>query len=170
MAGIVERIPQELQAVLGSVSDELGRTCGFIKRERGFSASEFLITLVFGWLGCCRASIESLAERLGISGSGLQQRLTKEASEFLRLVFLQALKRLVASRQVPIPLLAKFQGVYVEDCTTISLPAAMADEFRGCGGSDEESGKAALRLFTSYELKTGTLQQVATAEARGPRF
>ena len=168
MASIVERIPQALQATFGSDSDEVARTCGFIKRERGFSGSEFVRTLVFSWLGRARASIETLAERLGITGSGLQQRLTKEASECLRLVFMRALETLLASRPVRIPLLAKFSGVYVEDCTTISLPAAMADEFRGCGGSDEESGKAALRLFTSYELKTGTLQQVATAEARGP--
>lgn len=168
MAGIVERIPQELQAIFGSVSDEASRACGFIKRERRFSGSEFVRTLVFGWLGRARASIESLAERLGISGSGLQQRLTKEASECLRLVLMRALEKLLAGRQARIPLMAKFQGVYVEDCTTISLPAAMADEFRGCGGSDEESGKAALRLFTSYELKTGTWQQVATAEGRGP--
>jgi hypothetical protein len=167
MAGIVERIPQALQAVFGSVSDEVARTCGFIIRERGFSGSEFVRTLVFGWLGRSRASIEHLAEKLRISGSGLQQRLTREASECLRLVFMRALEVLLASRTVRIPLLAKFNGVYVEDCTTISLPAALADEFPGCGGSDDESGKAALRLFTSYELKTGALRQVATADGRG---
>ena len=167
MAGIVERIPQTLQVIFGSVSDEVARTCGFIKRERGFSGSEFVRTLVFGWLGRSRASIENLAGRLRISGSGLQHRLTREASECLRLVFMRALEVLLASRTVRIPLLAKFNGVYVEDCTTISLPAALADEFPGCGGSDEESGKAALRLFTSYELKTGALRQVATAHGRG---
>jgi len=167
MAGIVERIPQALQAVFGSVSDEIARTCGFIKRERGFSGSEFVRTLVFGWLGRSRAAIESLAAKLGISGSGLQQRLSREASECLRLVFSRALEVLLATRTARIPLLAKFNGLYVEDCTTISLPAALADEFPGCGGSDEESGKAALRLFTSYELKTGTVRQVATAGGRG---
>ncbi len=167
MAGIVERIPQVLQAVFGNFSNEVGRSCGFIQRERGFSGSEFVRTLVFGWLGRPRASVENLAEKLGITGSGLQQRLTERASECLRLVFLQALQVLMASRTARIPLLAKFNGVYVEDCTTVSLPAALADLFPGCGGSDEESGKSALRLFTSYELKTGTLCQVATAGARG---
>ena len=165
MAGIVERIPQDLQEVFGSVSDELGRSTGFIKRTRAFSGAEFVRALVFGWLCCARATIEDLADRLGITASALQQRLTKEASEFLRLAFENALNRMLGSRNVRIPLLAKFTAVHVEDCTTISLPAGMEDEFRGCGGSDEESGKAALRLFTSYELKTGTLVQVAAAEA-----
>lgn len=168
MASIVERIPQALQAIFGADCDEIARTCGFVKRERGFCGSEFVRTLVFGWLSRTRASIESLADRLGITGSALQQRLSPEAVECLRQVFARALKLLLASRSARIPLLAKFNGVYVEDCTTIALPAEMADEFRGCGGSDEESGAAALRLFTSYELKTGTLVQVAAAEARGP--
>jgi hypothetical protein len=167
MSGIVERIPRVLQAVFGSVSDEAARTCGFIKRKRGFSGAEFVRTLVFGWLGRPETSIENLADKLGISGSALQQRLTREASEFLRLVFTRALEAMLSSRPARIPLLAKFNGVYLEDCTTVSLPAALADEFPGCGGSDEESGKAALRLFTSYELKKGTLQQVAQAQGRG---
>jgi Transposase DDE domain len=167
MAGIVERIPQVLQAIFGSDADKLARTSGFIQRERGFSGSDFVRALVFGWLARPRAAIESLADRLGISGSGLQQRLTKPASEFLRQVLMKAVETLLASRPVPIPLLAKFNGVYVEDCTTISLPPELAGEFPGCGGSDENSGKAALRLFTSYELKSGKLQQLATADGRG---
>jgi hypothetical protein len=168
MADIVERIPQVLQAVFGEISDEVAQTCGFIKRERKFSGGDFVRTLVFGWFGRSRAPIEDLAERLGISGSGLQQRLTAEACECLRLVLMQAVGILFRSRPARIPLLAKFNGVYVEDCSTISLPPTLAEVFRGCGGSDEQSGKAALRLFTSYELKAGALCKLATAEGRGP--
>jgi hypothetical protein len=167
MAGIVEWIPQALQAVLGSVSDEIARTCGFIVRQRGFSGSQFVQALVFGWLGRPRASVEILSQRLGITGSGLQQRLTELAAEFLRLVFLRALQVLLASRAARIPLLAKFNGIYAEDCTTISLPAELADLFPGCGGSDETSGKSALRVFTCYELKTGKMQHMAIAGGRG---
>lgn len=42
MAGIVERIPQVLQAIFGSDADKLARTSGFIQRERGFSGSDFV--------------------------------------------------------------------------------------------------------------------------------
>lgn len=170
MADIVERIPQALQAVFGDISDEMARSSGFIKRKRRFSGAKFVRTLVFVWLARPRASIESLAERLGISGSGLQQRLTAAAWQCLRLVLMCALDTLLASRPARIPLLAKFNGVYAEDCTTIALPPCMADEFRGCGGSTEESGKAALRVFTCYELKTGVVQHLAIAQARGSDF
>lgn len=167
MLGIVERIPLLLQAIFGQIADEAARATGFIQRERGFSGSDFVRALVFGWLACPQASIENLADELGITGPGLQQRLTEPASEFLWSVLKQALELLVASRVARIPLLAKFVGVYAEDCSTISLPEALADQFPGCGGNDQHSGKSALRLFASYELKTGTLQQLATATARG---
>jgi hypothetical protein len=167
MAGIVERIPWVLQAIFGPVADEVAKRCGFIRRERGFSGSEFVRALVFGWLARPRAAIESLAETLSISGSGLQQRLTASAGECLRLVLVEAVNTLLASRAARIPVLAKFTGVYVEDCSTISLPAALADQFPGCGSGDGESGQAALRLFTSYELKTGKLERLVAARGRG---
>jgi hypothetical protein len=167
MAGIVERIPLALQAIFGAVADHAARKCGFIRRQRGFSGAEFVRALVFGWLARPGASIESLAETLGISGSGLQQRLTAAAVECLRLVLSEAVKVVMSSRSARIPLLAKFTGVYVEDCSTISLPAALADQFPGCGNGDGESGQAALRLFASYELKTGTLRHLAVARGRG---
>ena len=167
MDGIVARIPRLLQAIFGEVADTAARTTGFIQRERGFSGSGFVRALVFGWLAGPRASIEVLAEGLGISGAGLQQRLTKSASETLWTVLTAAVEQLAASRVVPIPRLAKFNGVYAEDCSNIGLPAEMADQFPGCGCHDGQSGKAALRLFVSYELKAGTLPQLAVAQARG---
>jgi hypothetical protein len=167
MDGIVERIPQVLQEIFGNVADRVARTCGFIQRERGFSGSDFIRTLVFGWLQRPGASIESLGDELGISGSGLQQRLTDLAVEFVRQVLMQAVQTLLAGRRARIPLLSRFTEVCVEDCSTISLSPEAADEFPGCGGNDEESGKAALRLFACYELKMGRLRQLAIAQARG---
>jgi hypothetical protein len=167
MAGIVERIPLALQAIFGTVADHAARESRFIQRERGFSGAEFVRALVFGWLARPQAAIDSLAETLGISGSGLQQRLTMSAVECLRLVLFEAVQMWMSSRKVRIPLLAKFTGVYVEDCSTISLPAALADQFPGCGNGDGQSGQAALRLFASYELKTGTLHHLAIARGRG---
>lgn len=167
MERIVERIPQVLQGIFGQFADMTARTSGFIQRERGFSGSEFLRVLTFGWLAHPRSPLEPLADELGISTSALQQRMTEPASEFLRNALKQAVQQLLGSCPTPIPILAKFNGVYAEDCSTISLPEELADQFPGCGGSDEHSGKAALRLFASYELTSGTLQQLEIAKARG---
>jgi hypothetical protein len=167
MAAIVERIPHLLQAIFGQFATLTARTSGFIQRERGFSGSDFLRVLTFGWLAHPKVPLEPLADELGITTSALQQRMTQPASEFLRTALKQAVQQLLGSRPTSIPLLEKFNGVYAEDCSTISLPEELADQFPGCGGSDEHSGKAALRLFASYELTTGKLQQLEIAKARG---
>lgn len=167
MAGIVDRIPLALQSTFGPLADDVAKQCGFIQRQRGFSGAQFVQALVFGWLARPRTAIDALAQTLGISGAGLQQRLTRPAAECLRLVLRHAVQLLCSSRPARIPILARFQGVYAEDCTTIGLPDALADEFPGCGHGDGQSGKAALRLFTSYELKTGTVRQLALARGRG---
>jgi hypothetical protein len=167
MDGIVERIPQVLQAIFGEVADTAARTTKFVQRERGFSGSDFVRALVFGWLACPESAIEPLADELGITGPGLQQRLTKSASDTLWTVLKSAVELLLASRVATIPLLAKFNGVYAEDCSNIALPTELAEQFPGCGNQDGQSGKAALRLFACYELKTGKLQELATAQARG---
>lgn len=167
MDGIVERIPQLLQAIFGEVADTAARTSKFIQRQRGFSGSDFVRALVFGWLACPEASMDALSDELGITGQGLQQRLTKSASETLWAVLKSAVELLVTSRVTTIPVLSRFNGVYAEDCSNIALPTSMAEQFPGCGCHDGQSGKAALRLFASYELKTGKLQKLATAQARG---
>lgn len=167
MSGIVERIPQLLQLTFGQFADDLARSTGFIQRQRGFSGSEFVRVLTFGWLARPRETIDSLASDLGITGSALQQRFTEPASNFLWTILQSAVTQMVASRPARIPLLARFTGVYAEDCSTISLPPQLANVFPGCGGSDETSGKAALRLFVSYELKTGALRTLEKAQARG---
>lgn len=167
MDGIVERIPQLLQAIFGSTATQTARATKFIQRERGFTGADFVRVLTFGWLACPQTSIESLAAELGISGPGLQQRLGAPASDFLWLMLQAAVEQLLASRPPQIPLLTKFHGVYAEDCSTISLPEELADLFPGCGGNDEHSGKSALRLFACYELQTGKLQTLATAGGRG---
>lgn len=167
MDGIVERIPQLLQVTFGKFADDAARATGFIQRQRRFSGSDFVRVLTFGWLACPKDSVESLASDLGITGSALQQRFTEPAANFLWTVLQSAVAQMIASRPARIPLLAKFRGVYAEDCSTISLPPELAEKFKGCGGSDEDSGKAALRLFASYELKTGTLRTLEKAQARG---
>lgn len=167
MAAIVERVPAALQAVFGTIADEAARECGLIRRHRAFSGAQFVRALALGWLERPDASIESLASRLGVSGSALQQRLTTAAVECLRWVFSAAVRLLLSGRPTSIPVLARFTGVYVEDCSTLLLPDAMAEAYAGCGNGQGLSGQAALRLFVCYELKTGTLQHLAITHGRG---
>ncbi len=123
---VVDKMSRLLQAILGEVADEAARDTGFILRERGFSGYEFVRVLTLGWLANPNASIESLADELGISGSALQQRLTESASECLRSVLGAAVAQCLGGPAARIPLLCRVTGVYAEDCSTISLPEALA--------------------------------------------
>jgi hypothetical protein len=54
--------------------------------------------------------------------------------------------------------------VEILDSTTIALPAEMAQEFSGCGGS--HGGTAALKLQVRMDLKTGAIDAVRIEQGR----
>jgi hypothetical protein len=60
----------------------------------------------------------------------------------------------VASSAVDIEILGRFTAVFLSDCSTVPLPTELQDIWQGVGGS-EGASKAALRIDTRLELKTG---------------
>ena len=52
------------------------------------------------------------------------------------------MQQLLAASPETIPLLRRFSSVVIDDCTSLGLPAALAQQFPGCGGSDPEAGQA----------------------------
>lgn len=106
----------------------------------------------------------------------LDQRFTPAATHCLALVLTAALQRALDTTPAAIPLLQRFQGVYVFDTTTVSLPATLAESFPGCGGSND-AGQAALKVHACLELTAGALTldfgagrqpDVCSELARGP--
>jgi hypothetical protein len=68
------------------------------------------------------------------------------------------------------PLLQRFTAVLIEDGSTSSLPAALKEIWRGCGGS---GAVAALTLTVRWDLLTGAmsgpyLQDGRQSETRSP--
>ena len=57
-------------------------------------------------------------------------------------------------------------GVYLLDSTTIPLPAALADVWRGCGGSTTGAGRAALKVQVRWEVVRGTLDGIRRSAGR----
>jgi hypothetical protein len=63
---------------------------------------------------------------------------------------------------VKIPLLQRFAAVWMEDSTTISLPATLAHVWRGCAGNTKEESQtpmteASLKLAVRWNLRAGQL-------------
>jgi Transposase DDE domain len=156
-------IAPALQSVFITTADEVARPTGFVQRQSKLDGPMFAQTLTFGWLSNPHATLEELAQTatdLGvpISAQGLDQRFTRRAADFLLRVLQDAVSRVVTANPVAVPILQRFPGgVCLLDSTSLTLPDALADCWRGCGGTHPDDGLAAVKLQTRLNLLNGTL-------------
>lgn len=169
----VSQLCQTFQTVLTTVADRAARTTHLVQRQSKLTGAAFVQTLVFGWWSNPEATYEQLAQTatgLGvpITAQGLDGRFTAEAAECLKQTLEAAVQQIVIADPVAIPLLRRFNGVFLQDSTTITLPDALAELWQGCGGSIAEGTSAALKVqaqvnmgdgqFTHLDLQAGRAQ------------
>jgi len=153
-----------LQNKIGRVADKLAKETGFVQRQRKVSGSNFIQTLIFGWLIRPQASLTELLSsahqrNLEISAQGLDKRFKEETVHFCqRLLEDMLLEVVVAKQGVKTELLEKFSQVRVIDTTVAALPEMFKVQWPGTSAGDGKSNKAALKVEASLELKQGTLQ------------
>jgi hypothetical protein len=148
-----------LQELFGPVADFLAKWVGFIQRRRILTGSAVAQALVFRWMANPKATLQDIANDLGVSEQALQQHLDRRAHDFFRALIAEALARLRKARFAAhaLGLLKAFPFVVIDDCTTVSLPADLIHLFPGCGGSGKTDGAAAVKILLRYELKAGKL-------------
>jgi hypothetical protein len=162
MATIPE-VAAAVRAVLTTVADRAARASGFVRRQSKLSGARFVQTLTFGWLADPAATLEGLSQTaatlgVAISPQGLDQRFTPAAATFLEQVLQAAVGTVVAAEPVAVPILARFAGVYVQDSTTVGLPAALAEVWPGCGNASTPAAQsAAVKLQVRLDLRGGAL-------------
>ena len=159
---IFNTIAQSMQSVFNEEANELAKETGFIKRQRKITGSNFIKTLLFAWFQPASPSAEGIARagfthELYISAQGLDKRFTENASEFVKSVLERAVSKIIKAEEgVDIEILNRFPAIYVNDCSTVSLPDELKETWEGTGGS-YDANKSALKIDTSLELKTGQL-------------
>lgn len=168
----VAQLAQTLQNLLNRSPAELGRPSGFVKRQSKLHPTAFSQALILGWLENPEATLEELAQHLAalglsISPQGLDYRLNAQAAELLKQLLARATREMIAVAPVAIPLLQRFNGVYLQDSTTLSLPQALGHVWQGCGGRPDE-GQAALKVQVQFDLCTGCLSHVGLQAGRAP--
>jgi hypothetical protein len=159
---ILSQVAESMQGVLTKTADIIGVETGFIKRLRKLSGSRFVQILVFGWLNNPNSTVEGLcqtAATLGIqiSPQGLHKRFTPQASDCLQKVLETAVSQVVAGEPVAIPILQRFNGVHIQDSSTITLPDELAVIWSGCGGSTSKNTSSSLKTQIRLDLNTGKL-------------
>jgi Transposase DDE domain len=165
------QVAAALQHVLTEVADAAAPEVGFVRRRRVLTGGLFAQALVLGWLARPDATLHQLTQALAargaaISPQGLARRFGPEAAALLERVLAAAVLAVVAAAGASAPLLARFAGVYVLDCTTVRLPDALAGVWRGCGGRVAHGTAAALKLQVRLDLAGGRLEGPAVLAGR----
>jgi hypothetical protein len=167
----IAEVAETMQKVLTQVADGAARQTGFIKRVRNVTGASFVQTLVFGWLSKPDATLEDLTQTaagigLIITPQGLDDRFTPEAADFMKQVLEEAVQEAIAANPVAIPLLERFNGVYIQDSTTIQLPDELGDIWAGSGGSSGKNTQSAVKVHTQLNFSTGALTGLSLLEGR----
>jgi hypothetical protein len=158
----VTSLAPRLQTLFTTTANRRARETKCVQRQTKCTGAILAQTLVFGWLDNPAAPLSGLCDMAASAGititpQGLDQRFTPALAACLEQVVQDAVAQVVAADPVAIPLLERFAGgVWLEDCSVVSLPPALADRWRGCGSSGEAS-HAALKLGVRLDLCCGQL-------------
>ena len=153
--GTIPELEGALQLVLEASATEHGVTSGWQRRRGQLSPSQFVQTLVFGFLEDPQATLGHLARvahALGalVTPQAISQRFTPAAVALLRGVLTDALGLLLEAEPVAVALLRAFPGgVYLNDSTQLALHDDWAPAWPGGGIA------AALKLPTRFDLLRG---------------
>lgn len=155
------QMSDRVQTLFTTTAEDAARTTGCVQRVRAFTGSQLVQTLVFGCLRTPAPSLTDLtqtAAALGvtISPQGLAARFTPHAAACLEQVLAAIVGQVVAADPVAIPLLQRFNGVYLLDTTTVALPTVLAARWPGCGNGAAPTA-ATLKLGVRCEVTTGAL-------------
>ena len=159
----IPKVSKALTDLLRRSAEVSGRTSGFVQRQSKLSASLFVQTVVFGWLGQPAAGggqLSRVAGALGvrISPQGLDQRFTARAARLLQDVLAAGVTQVMASEPAAVPLLRRFNGVYIQDSTTVRLPVELAAAWPGCGHDGTPAAtQASVKLQVRLDLTRGIL-------------
>jgi len=172
MKKITERT-KRLQALLGDIAKNVAHATQFIQRERKITALSWLLATVFGWMSNKKGTLESIVElfeQQGIllSEQAVSKRFDVRAVEFFKQMIAKSCKLLVDQRAEVLPLTQRFNGVYVEDCSSVRLPSELADELPGCGGSGSEEKGASIKTFCRIELLSGHFSEMIFGAGKTP--
>lgn len=156
----IPQVAEAMQQVLITDAEQLGRESGFVQRQRKLNGASFIQALVFGFQGNSATTYSALIRSAAsagvrISPQGLEQRFTATGSRFVQQVLARTVEQVISSKPVAVPLLQRFEGVYVRDSSVIALPPELIETWSGVGNSAGPT--AALKLQVELNFSTGQL-------------
>ncbi len=168
---IISQVTSAMQQVLTQVANTAAVATGFIKRRRKISGAAFVQTLVFGWLANPKSTYDELAQAAGTIGisitrQAIEQRFGKPAAEMLKQTLDASVEQALATEPQAIPLLSRFNGVFIQDSSWITLPDELADVWPGCGTDADFGGQASIKLQFRWELLSGAFEHLSLTDGK----
>ena len=169
---MLQQVARELQTVFCKAPVEANAKLPVILRKRKFSAVTLAQTFILALLKNPRANSEQIAQMaatLGVevTASAVEQRYGAALEGFFRSLFESIAKTVIKGDEALASTLERFTEVKLIDSSVISLPESMAGQFPGCGGGAGKN-KAALKLQTEMDLRTGTFECVQVEAGKSP--
>lgn len=146
---IILQVTNAMQTVLTKVADTAAIATGFVKRKRKLTGAAFVQTRVFGWLANPESTYDELAQTaasigISITPQAIEQRFGEPAADMFLQTLDVAAEQVLAACPQAIPLLSRFNGVYLQDSSWITLPDELADVWPGT--NTEKGGQASLKI------------------------
>jgi hypothetical protein len=166
----VSELHAALNDLFGDTARRLAKQTGFCQRERKLSGPVFAKALVFCLMQQAAPSLDDYkdfaSQHLGahVTYKAFDERFGGASVEFLAALLGEALGHCFTARKLMLPLLRRFNGVYLRDASTVSLPACLAGLFPARKGKDG-SPAAALKLVLEMEVTTGQFTELEVMPA-----
>ena len=158
----LSQVPKEMQYLFTTKADAAGLETGFVQRSCKLNGSCFTQTLVFSLLENPDATYTQMSQTAGVLGASItrqaiEQRFTPEAAETLKVVLDAAASTVIFADPQTLPLLEKFNGVYLQDSSWITLPDTLHETWEG-GSKKNKPNTAAVKLHLRFDIATGTFE------------
>lgn len=178
----IPQLSATMSPILTTTATTLARDLTLVQRTRVMDGGQFARTLILGWLEqphASRSDLVRIAQDHGVTISipGLQHWIAAPTAVpfFAKLLTIIA-AHAIAGPAIDQPLFQRFSAIWLHDSTTITLPAAVAESFPGCGGQRNgravgtAGGKAQVRIDAITGRLDGPILQAARDSDRAVAF
>jgi hypothetical protein len=169
---MVPKVSNALKSIFLERAEQINSQAKAVKRRRKFTPRSLAQTFILAFLKNPDASFEDIAcmavaSGIEVSPQAIEQRYSSDLELFFKLLFQDMTRFVIDSDESLAPILDRFSEVILIDSSSVTLPDSQEKQYQGCGGTYGR-GKAALKLQTELDLRSGCLRCVEVEQGRAP--
>lgn len=159
MTFTVPEVTQQIQTLLTDVAEQAVDESDFCQRKSPLGQALFVQSIVLTAMAEPHPTLNDYAQTAAAEGTpvspqAFDQRFTPEAVDCLQRTLDQLIQNSVLNHPPAAEVLQRFDGVYLQDATFLTLPEEAADYYPG---PDRPGERAMLKLQVQLDLKSGRL-------------